>query len=71
MFQPGSTCGHAIKEGLDTTSWYETYDRDYLSESRDATDLTTREFVHLMRKRRLLPKMQNSLGPSVVTGGKS
>jgi len=63
--------GHSIKEGSDTTSWYETYDPDYLSEAREATDLIMRDLDLLMHKRRLLPpSMQNRTGLAVVTGGK-
>jgi hypothetical protein len=63
--------GHSIKEGSDTTSWYETYDPDYLSEAREATDIIMRELDRLMRKRRLLPpSMRGDTKLAVVAGGK-
>jgi hypothetical protein len=64
--------GHTIKEGSDTTSWYETYDPDYLSEAREATDLIMRELDRLMRKRRLLPpSMRGDTKLAVVAGGRA
>jgi hypothetical protein len=62
--------GHSIKEGSDTTSWYETYDPDYLAEAREATDLIMRDLDRLMRKRRLLPpSMRGDAGLVIVAGG--
>jgi len=65
--------GHTVKEGSTTTEWYETYDPDFLSEAKEATDMIMRELDRLMSKRRLLPPamQRGRIGLALVRGGKA
>ena len=62
--------GHRVKDGSDTTAWYETFDPDFLAEAREATDLIIRSLDRLLKKRRLIPPtIEQRDGLAVIQGG--